>query len=359
MKKIFNLLRNTSLILTLAAAITAHGWDTSGFVLCDANQNGIIDTNDVVVPGVLVVVTNLSGTFSNAAWTTFQEGYYFLDLPDQPDTYVEYLHPLTLPENSVIVLPPGGTYPFTLDNTNQNTFQGSFLLSNSACITITDTNPPPPPGTNVNVCCVTASGSIKDSGGVVQHKFAGAVFPPCKANSSQVGVWTDTAVQWGLCLKGKILQVLNCGTFTNTVDDTILVGDFIEFQGSGTLKQNGVCTAVTFFVRLEDFGAPGKNLDRYYLRVTASDNTVLLLVSADEANPLNVAPVLISSGNVRFSNCQPAENKQRGKGQDGHKQNGKGKGDKGKDNEHGNKGGKNKGDNCDDKNNNKGKGKGH
>jgi len=89
----------------MAAAISAHAWDTSGFVLCDANQNGIIDTNDVAVPGVLVVVTNLSGTFSNAAWTTFQEGLYFIDLPDQPDTYVEYLHPLTVPDNSTLLLP--------------------------------------------------------------------------------------------------------------------------------------------------------------------------------------------------------------------------------------------------------------
>ena len=351
----------------MAAAISAHAWDTSGFVLCDANQNGIIDTNDVAVPGVLVVVTNLSGTFSNAAWTTFQEGLYFIDLPDQPDTYVEYLHPLTVPDNSTLLLPPGGIYQFTLDDVTQNTFAGSFLINNPACQTVTNSPPPPPPAApGTNLFCVTACGSIKDSSGQVQHKFAGSVFPPCKVNSGRVGIWADTSVQWGLSFKGKILEVLNSGPFTNTVDDTSLVGNFIEFQGSGTLKQNGVCTAVTFLVRLEDFGAPGKNLDRYYLRVTASDDTVLLLVSADEANPLNIAPVVISSGNIRFSDCQSQERNQRGKGQDGHKQNGKGndnnKGNKGNGNDkgQGNKGGKNTGDQCDDgKDKGKGKGKGH
>src|SRR5689334_15380179 len=41
-----------------------------GRVLCDANLSGMIDSGDVPVQSVLVVVTNLSGTFSNANWTT-------------------------------------------------------------------------------------------------------------------------------------------------------------------------------------------------------------------------------------------------------------------------------------------------
>lgn len=328
-----------ALTFCLAGPWPAHGWDTSGHVFCDVNQNETIDTGDAPLPGILVVVTNQSGTFSNADYTTTPDGAFVLNLPNQADTYIEYLDPATLSASTVQVLPAGGVYQFTLDGVTQSNFIGDFLVSDPACQSLTNA---PPPGTNL--CCVTACGSIKSTNCQVQDVFAGTVFPPCKGDANRIGIWTDTAVHLGLCLKGKILQVLDCGPFTNSVGDTNLIGDFIEFQGVGTLKSKGRnqqnCTAVSFYVRLEDFGEPGRNLDRYYLRVSASDGTVLLLVSDDPDNATDVAPVAISSGNIRFSNCEPQGHKPHG-----HDQNGPGPkgGDKGghRENKGGHKGGKN------------------
>src|SRR6267142_711013 len=94
-----------ALILCLAASRKAHGWDTSGHVFCDVNQNEAIDAGDAPLPGILVVVTNQSGTFSNAVFTTTPDGAFVLTLPNQADTYIEYLHPATLSPSTVQVLP--------------------------------------------------------------------------------------------------------------------------------------------------------------------------------------------------------------------------------------------------------------
>ena len=70
------ILRIVGLIsLTLAGGIiNSRAWLTSGRVACDANQNGQIDTNDQAVLGVLVMVTNVSGTFSNGNYTATPGG---------------------------------------------------------------------------------------------------------------------------------------------------------------------------------------------------------------------------------------------------------------------------------------------
>src|SRR3954466_1179592 len=124
---------------------------TGGFVFCDSNQNGQIDTNDVPLTGVLVVITNQSGTYSNAAFTSTPSGGFIVQLPG-PDTYVEYLHPLTLPPDATPVLPPSGVYTFTLNNVNSN-FLGNFLVRSATC----SSNGPPP---CTNGCSLTACGTI-------------------------------------------------------------------------------------------------------------------------------------------------------------------------------------------------------
>src|SRR6185436_11551541 len=79
---------------------------------------------------------------------------------------------------------------------------------------------------------------------------------------------------------------------------------FIEFQGTGTLKGIGKNKVnygnVQFFARAEDVDEPGHKTDRLYLRVFNSAGTTLLLISADSPNPLNVAPVTISTGNLQM-----------------------------------------------------------
>src|SRR5678816_3661107 len=89
---------------TAAATQASDSFYKTGQVLCDANTNGVIDAADGPVQSVLVVVTNLSGTFSNAGWTSI-DGYFVIDLPQMPDSYVDYIHPLTLPAGVTAITP--------------------------------------------------------------------------------------------------------------------------------------------------------------------------------------------------------------------------------------------------------------
>src|SRR5215475_12233891 len=99
-------------LLLLGSALNSHAWTKLGNVFCDANTNGIIDTGDSPVQSVLVVVTNTSGTFSNASWTT-AEGFFIVGLPEVPDTYVDFILAATLPEGTTAVLPVFNTFTVT------------------------------------------------------------------------------------------------------------------------------------------------------------------------------------------------------------------------------------------------------
>src|SRR5436190_1855194 len=152
------ILRIVGLIsLTLAGGIiNSRAWLTSGRVACDANQNGQIDTNDQAVLGVLVMVTNVSGTFSNGNFTATPWGDFVLDLPAVPDSYVLSINPLSLPAGSTVVLPASGTISFSLTATATNFASGNFLIANPACV---QTNPPPQTHSCCLVGCATIGGS--------------------------------------------------------------------------------------------------------------------------------------------------------------------------------------------------------
>ena len=80
--KVISMFRAVLLSLLIGgAAQTASAWFAFGHVYCDANDNFQIDAGDTAVAGVLVVVTNSSGSFSNASWTTAQ-GTYLVQLPE-------------------------------------------------------------------------------------------------------------------------------------------------------------------------------------------------------------------------------------------------------------------------------------
>src|SRR5438874_2702174 len=95
-----------SWLILAASIIQSHAWLTYGFVFCDANQSGQIDTGDVPVLGVLVVVTNTSGTFSNGTFTATPGGDFAVDLPPVADSYVEFVHPLSLLQHGSTVISP-------------------------------------------------------------------------------------------------------------------------------------------------------------------------------------------------------------------------------------------------------------
>lgn len=286
--------------LMLAAGITtSNAWLTAGHVFCDANQNEQIDANDRPIPGVLVVVVNTSGTYSNATWTSTPDAAFVLALPDASDSYIEYLHPSTLPSDAASTVPPTGVYTFTLTDA-QNTFSGDFLINSSTC-----TNVQPP--TTSGGCWLTGGGTIGAGKGIPEHSFGGVVYPGCKSSSAGGGNWNDVAHNLKLHFKGLNIVVVDCGNVPGIPPGSKSPKtpfNFIEFQGVGTLKGIGGNTAdygvVYFFARAEDRAEPGKGIDRYYLRVYDANGNTLMLVSADPANPLDVAPVPIATGNLQI-----------------------------------------------------------
>jgi hypothetical protein len=299
---------------------------TSGFVFCDSNQNGQFDNGDTPVPGVLVVVTNTSGTFSNANWTGTPDGGFVIPLGSLTDTYVEYIEPATLPPDAVIVQPSGGVYTFTLSDDN-TPFSGNFLFSSSTC-TNGAAPPPPPPPTNTMSCCLHASGSICGPGHKSAFTFSGTALPSCDSTNGDTGEWEITASSHKLRFEGSVFEIVNCGEDADAAGNNF---NFIEFQGAGTLKGFGGCKAnygvVYFFAHAEDHGHFCKAPDSLYFHVYAADGTSLLLIGGDVSDPTNVVPVRLSAGHLVIGTncCETAtgcDHGERGEGEDPGKGNG-------------------------------------
>jgi hypothetical protein len=279
----------------LGGAFNANAWLKVGGVFCDANTNGVLDAHDVPVPSVLVVVTNTSGTFSNANWTT-AEGLFVVQLPDAPDSFVDYVHPLTLPAGTTEVLPAVSTFSTTAD---QPIVTNNFLIENPECVEVT------PPETNR--CWLTGGGTIKAGRGQPLHTFGGVVNPGCSPTAAGGGNWNDVFHAGNLHFKGLQIEVVNCGNLPGYPPGSKSPRtpfNFIDFQGVGTLVGIGHnhmnYGTVLFTARAVDLGEPGHGRDQLYLRVYDSAGNTLLLISADPANPLDVAPLTISTGNLQL-----------------------------------------------------------
>ena len=300
-----------SLLLPLTA-IQLHA-TTTGFVFCDSNQNGQFDNGDTPMPGVLVVVTNTSGTFSNANWTASPDGAFVIAVGSPTDTYVEYIHPATLPADATVIQPAGGIYTFTLGPSNTE-FSGNFLVSSSTCTN--GAPPPPPPATNGMTCCLHGNGSICGPNHRPTFIFGGSAMPSCGSTNGDSGEWEIVAPCQRLRFEGSVFEIVNCGEDQDASSNTF---KFIEFQGAGTLKGYGGCHAnhgvVYFFAHAEDHGHC-KTADELYFHVYAADGTTLLLIGGDDNNPTNVVPVPISIGNLTIgTNC--CESSQGGTGEGG------------------------------------------
>src|SRR3954469_23119299 len=128
--KIFRTLTVLSLCL-LFSATRAHAWWVQGKVFCDANTNGIIDPTDPPLQSVLVIVTNTSGTYSNASWTAV-DGFFIVPLPTIPDQYVAYIHSATIAADATFVIPSSGMWSFGI-TTNLDKVTADFLISSASC----------------------------------------------------------------------------------------------------------------------------------------------------------------------------------------------------------------------------------
>jgi hypothetical protein len=290
-------------ICALMGSISAsQAWLKVGGVFCDANTNGLIDAGDAPVPSVLVVVTNMDGTYSNANWTT-AEGIFVVQLPNEPGTFVDYIHPLTLPPGTTQVLPGFSTFSTSTTDTIVTNY---FLLENAECVNV----PPPPPPTN-GLCWLTGGGTIRSGHGQPTHSFGGVVNPGCSPTAAGGGNWNDVWHAGKLHFKALQADVIACGNlpgypFGSRSPRTSF--NYIDFQGVGTLKgisgNHADYGVVNFSARAADLNEPGKGRDQLYLRVYDTSGNTLLLISSNPSDPLDVAPVAISTGNLQLHPCK-------------------------------------------------------
>ena len=283
-------------MMLTAGLANCNAWFSAGRVFCDANTNGVVDETDIPVPSVLVVVTNTSGTFSNANWTTAQ-GEFVVQLPSVADSYVNFILDTSLPVGTISVTP--GFNMFATD-ANTTVVTNDFLIENAACIS-------PPQPTNSG-CWLTGGGTIRvGRHGQPTHSFGGVVNPGCKVTAAGGGNWNDVDHADRLHFKGLDMEVVTCGNvpgYPAGSKSPKTPYNYIDFEGVGTLTGIGGNHVdygfVQFYARCEDHREPGKAADRYYLRVTDGNGNVLMLVSGHPANPMDIAPVAISSGNLQL-----------------------------------------------------------
>jgi hypothetical protein len=296
MKKIY--LLSASALLFFALAGTARALNVTGFVFCDANQNGVIDAGDVGIPGVTVVFTNLISNFTNSAVTAADGSFSaaippFDPLPERRDPlaqiYGEGLDTNTLPPGFTILIPtaitnltdrPGYFFQYgTVEGTNfifnsglGTTTNGDWLIDSPFC--------------HSNAACkLSGGGNISSSGKKPDHTFGGSI-----SSTPPSGSWTDVAHALKLKFETTTIQTVTCGSGTMDVTGTGTL------QGIGGNKAN--FDSVLFTLHVEDHGTPGKRVDTYYLRVYTADGTTLLLVSSDPGDPTVISPVPITHGNL-------------------------------------------------------------
>lgn len=116
------------LVLTAAPALA---WHVAGTVYCDRNGNHVIDAGD----GKLSHVTVRATSQVDRPGTTFGDltdsnGYHFIRLPDDVDTYAVTL--VGLPAGQSIRLPGGGSYTITLDFRSDHRDGVNFLVEGCA-----------------------------------------------------------------------------------------------------------------------------------------------------------------------------------------------------------------------------------
>ncbi len=181
--------------------------------------------------------------------------------------------------------------------------------------------------------CWLTAGGVKFSSitGLMMAEFkvngpldsvGGNVYPGCNAESGDGGNWNHIAHKDKLHFQGTSIQIVRCGNVDGIPagsESPVTPYNFIEFQGTGTLKGIGGNKAdygtVCFWAHVEDRNEPGNErallpdggalIDRYYLRVfDCSTQNILLLVDMDN-NPATIDPITITGGNfqIHISSC--------------------------------------------------------
>lgn len=285
--------------LALIPSSISRAANVPGSIFCDANGDGVLDTGDIAVEGVTVVITNQTGSFSNGAVSAV-DGSFNISIPNfdpvlevhdpLAQIYYETVLPGTLPAGSTIILPvplasmtngaPLYVVQFAEDFTNL-VFTSGTGDSNTGDWLIND----PECGASAGTCKLTGNARFaeQESG---SHLFGGTIV----SGTPPKGRWVDVAHA-------------PIGRFESTTVDSVICGTgMIDFSGTGTLGGHKQRNQVLFTAHVENLstGSKNKTVAGYYLRVYTADGTTLDLVSADPEDPTNMAPVAVTSGHLRI-----------------------------------------------------------
>jgi hypothetical protein len=256
------------------SALNASAWNVSGVVSCP---------NGNTAAGIVVFITGVGGT------TTDVNGAYVLELTNVPASYTICVDAGSLPAGTTV----SGCSGFSVD-VNSQFANVDFTLSGAIC-----SLPPPTPVT----CWLTGGGTVGKTKGQPDFNFGGVVYPGCSPTAAGGGNWNVIDHLDGLHFKGLNITVIGCSGSSDKAPPVKV--NIIDFQGTGTLTgidgNTTPETAVCFRGHAEDHGEPGRGKDRLYLNVyDCSTGQSLMLISADQANPADIAPVAISTGNLQI-----------------------------------------------------------
>jgi hypothetical protein len=278
-KKMNGKLLATGLLSLGLSVMTAGAWNVSGVVSCP-NGNSCSS-----------ITVSIQGVGST---TTTANGAYLIELPDTDGTYTICVDPSSLPAGTSV----SGCTTFSVDS-NDEFANVDFTLSGDICT--------PPPGNGP--CWLTGGGTVFKTKGQPQFSYGGVVNPGCSPIAAGGGNWNVVDHAQGLHFKGQNITVVNCsGVPTKSPKVTVNV---IDFTGTGILVgvagNPAASRPVCFTAEAIDNSEPGAGKDALYLRVyDCNTGETLMLISNDNANPLDVAPATISTGNLQIhqSSCK-------------------------------------------------------
>lgn len=304
-------------LLLILAAGNVYAWDVQGYVACDTQPNGYLDALDEPLSGVGVIADLYPSGVLEGSTITDGNGYYFVRLRDDPDTFQVYLDSATLTADAVVALPAGGSEVFTTTYSVPRA-EVHFLVDSAVC------RGPPQDG------CWMTGGGVKFEPLVgddlaahgPRDTLGGVVYPSCDGEPSEGGQWNRVAHSVKEHYQAFDVSRVSCGN----VDDhppgsesPVTPFNYIEREGEGRMKgirgNKSDYPVVHFFGRAEDRNEPGSegpadggNIDSYFLHawITGPGGTQTTVFNVDEDGDCStVNPRTISGGNLQlhYSSC--------------------------------------------------------
>jgi hypothetical protein len=313
-------------MFTLLFLGSAYACAVSGKIYCDVNNNGIIDSEDKVLPNVKVTVKGDDWWFDRYILTD-GNGEYVIPLEYYGPNFTLTVGPDGLPADAIFIIPDTNPHRFSTIDGNWNPVI-NVLISSKTCQSVSS-----------GACWMTAGGVkfIPELGYNAAEKgprfnFGGNTFPGCSPTAGDGGQWSFVDRAQNIHFQAWQIDQVTCGNVTGIPPGStspVTPFNYIDFSGWGTIKPiagNGAAAKkaaavepkkVYFFAHFEDRNEPGNlnalpdegaKVDRLYLRVWTDLNnppgSIIYLINGS-VDPATVDPVLITGGNIQIhiSSC--------------------------------------------------------